>query len=291
MRTVMEEVISENQSAFMEGKFILDGPLIVNEVISWLKKEKSKEFIMKIDFEKAYDNVNWNFVISILNQMGFPRWSYWVLGILKSARSSVLVNGSPMFEFKCAKGMRQGDPLSPFLFLVVMEALSCMIVKARRAGAFKAIWLPKDGPVLSHLFFADGAIILGDWSQLEVIKVVRILRCFHICSGLKINIAKSNLFGLGVPRPEIDDMASVVGCKPNTLPFTYLGLLVGANMNRINNWKPVFDVFEKRLATWKSNLLSIGGRVTVIKSVLESLPSYIFLYIRLQKRSFTIWKV
>ncbi|KAJ0727047.1 putative reverse transcriptase domain-containing protein [Helianthus annuus] len=77
MRLVLEEVISESQSAFLEGKFILDGPLIVNEVLSWLKKKKSKAFILKIDFEKAYDNVNWNFVISILNQMGFPtRWCH-----------------------------------------------------------------------------------------------------------------------------------------------------------------------------------------------------------------------
>ncbi|KAJ0427872.1 putative RNA-directed DNA polymerase [Helianthus annuus] len=285
LRMVLEEVISDSQSAFIEGKFILDGPLIVNEVLSWLKKEKMKAFILKIDFEKAYDNVNWNFVISVLNQMGFPpRWNCWVLGILKSARSSVLVNGSPTFEFICGKGMRQGDPLSPFLFLIVMEALSCMLGKARREGAINGIRLPRSGPVLSHLFYADDAIILGDWSQSEVTNVVRILRCFYICSGLKINMSKSNLYGVGVSGGEVDGMASIVGCRPDSLPFTYLGLLVGANMNRINNWKPVFDIFEKRLATWKSSLLSIGGRVTVIKSVLESLPTYYFSLYKAPKK-------
>ncbi|KAI3794371.1 hypothetical protein L1987_37001 [Smallanthus sonchifolius] len=277
MRKVLHEVISDSQSAFITGKHILDGPLIVNEIINWLKKKKSRAFILKIDFEKAYDNVNWDFVESSLSQMGFPqRWCVWVRGILRSARSSVLVNGAPTFEFQCSKGMRQGDPLSPFLFLTVMEALSCMIEKAYGAGVIKGIRLPNKGPVVSHLLYADDAVILGEWEKEEVLNVVRILRCFHLCSGLKINIAKSNLYGIGVDLADTEALARMVGCKPDAPPFKYLGLMVGANMNRINNWKPVYDIFESRLSVWKASLLSIGGRVTIIKSVLESLPNYYF---------------
>ncbi|XP_022019330.1 uncharacterized protein LOC110919364 [Helianthus annuus] len=163
MRTVMDDVISDFQSAFLSGRFILDGPLIVNEIISWFKKKKSKAFILKIDFDKAYDNVSWKFVVSMLHQMGFHnKWCSWIMGVLKSANSSVLVNGSPTYTFRCEKGMRQGDPLSPFLFLVVMEALSCMINNAKEAEVIRGIPTPCNGSNISHLLYADDAIVMGE---------------------------------------------------------------------------------------------------------------------------------
>ncbi|KAJ0837904.1 putative RNA-directed DNA polymerase [Helianthus annuus] len=265
---VLDGVISDSQSAFLKGRFILDGPLIVNELISWIKKKKSKAFILKIDFDKAYDNVNWNFVVDILHHMGFHnKWCSWVSGILKSANSSMLVNGSPTFAFKCEKGMRQGDPLSPFLFLVVMEVLSCMLDKAKEVDIVRGISTPGNGPIISHLLYADDAIMMGEWSKNEVVNIVRILRCFYLCSGLKINIDKSNLYGIGVGMMEIGEIANVVGCKPDCPPFKYLGLRVGANMNRVNNWQSVVDIFRSRLASWKAHTLSIGGRVVLCNTL------------------------
>ncbi|KAJ0547939.1 putative RNA-directed DNA polymerase [Helianthus annuus] len=277
LKKVLGSVISNSQSAFLGDRFILDGPLIINEVCSWLKKSKKEALLFKIDFEKAYDNINWGFVIDVLRQMGFgARWRQWIWGILSSARAAVLVNGSPTFEFNCGKGMRQGDPISPFLFVVAMEALSCLFDKALGIGVISGVQLPNDGPILSHLFFADDALIIGDWSLGNANNIVRILRCFHVCSGLRINLGKSSLFGIGVDAEEVENLAGSVGCKSEFLPFKYLGLKVGANMNRIINWRPVYDVFESRLALWKSSLLSLGGRVTLIRSVLASLPNYYF---------------
>ncbi|KAJ0532538.1 putative RNA-directed DNA polymerase [Helianthus annuus] len=285
MRKVLDGVISESQSAFLKGRYILDRPLIVNEILSWIKKRNSKAFFLKIDFEKAYDNVNWRFVVNMLRQMGFQnKWCNWISGILASANSAVLVNGAPTFYFRCEKGMRHGDPLSPFLFLVVMEALSCMFYHAREAGVINGIATPNNGPILTHLLYADDAIGMGEWSKVEVVNIVGILRCFFVCSGLKINIEKSNLYGLGVDMAEIGVMANEVGCKPDSPPFRYLGLKVGANMNRINNWQPVYGIFQARLAKWKSHLLSIGGRVVIIKSVLESLPCYYFSLYKAPKK-------
>ncbi|KAJ0467685.1 putative RNA-directed DNA polymerase [Helianthus annuus] len=232
---------------------------------------------MEIDFKKAYDNVNWNFLINSMGQMGFPsRWCKWIRRILKSARSSVLVNGAPTFEFQCGKGLRQSDPISPFLFIIVMEALSTTVDKASEVGIIHGIRTPNNGPVLTHLLYADDAIMLGEWSKDNIMKMVRILRVFHICFRLNINIAKSNLYGIEVGGLEVEEKASLVGCKVGSIPFMYLGLVVGANMNQIGNWRPVYDVFEKRLSAWKANTFSIGGRLTLIKSVLESLPNYYF---------------
>ncbi|KAM0019452.1 putative RNA-directed DNA polymerase [Helianthus debilis subsp. tardiflorus] len=155
-----------------------------------------------------------------------------------------------------------------------MEVFSFMMDKARISGNFSGIQLPNNGPCVSHLLYADDAIIIGEWSRENVFNVIRILRIFHICSGIKINLAKSNIFAIGVGAGDLNITAGLIGCQVGNFPFRYLGLAVGGNMNRIINWKPIYEVFDARLAKWKSSLLSFGERITLIKSVLDSLPCY-----------------
>ncbi|KAJ0693348.1 putative RNA-directed DNA polymerase [Helianthus annuus] len=277
IKVVMGTITSETQSAFLTGRYILDGPLIISEIFSWAKTLGKELFLFKIDFEKAYDNVNWGFLLSIMRQMNFPQvWCKWIKGILLSARSSILVNGSPTFEFNCEKGIRQGDPLSPFLFIIVMEALSCMIRKACNSGAFDGVRLPNGGPTVSHLLYADDAMVMRDWSDFNFKALRRILRLFHMCSGLRINLQKSILYGVGKELEEVEDKASGLGCRAGSMPFKHLGIIVGANMNRITNWEAIIEVFKKSLSRWKATILSMAGRITLISSVLESLPSYYF---------------
>ncbi|XP_022030239.1 uncharacterized protein LOC110931140 [Helianthus annuus] len=108
-----------------------------------------------------------------------------------TGRSSVLVNGSPTFEFGWQKGIRQGDPILPFLFIIVMEAFSGMMKKACDIGAFDGLRMPNDGTVLSHLLYADDTKLMGEWSSSNFKNMKRILRIFYLCSGLKLNLYKS----------------------------------------------------------------------------------------------------
>ncbi|XP_022032405.1 uncharacterized mitochondrial protein AtMg01250-like [Helianthus annuus] len=160
--------------------------------------------MFKIDFEKAYDHISWGVLDSIQEQMNFHvKWRRWIMAILSSARSSVLMNVSPTFEFQFQRGMRQGDPISPFLFIIGMEAFSFMMSTSTNVGLFNGFQMPNNGPLVSHLLFANDALLIGEWSKANIENMVRLLRCFHLVSGLQINYGKSNLHGVGVNVEEV----------------------------------------------------------------------------------------
>ncbi|GJS05059.1 RNA-directed DNA polymerase, eukaryota, reverse transcriptase zinc-binding domain protein [Tanacetum coccineum] len=192
---------------------------------------------------------------------------------LVSSRTSIIINGSPTSEFYLKRGLRQEDPLSLFLFIIVMNGLHMALNDGLAANMFHGVKVGSPGMHLSHLFYADDVIILSEWNLNAMENIIRVLNIFYIASGLKTNIHKSNVYGVEVSSNEVEIMASYTGCEAGFFPFTYLGLPIGSNMSRITNWKPLIDRFKARLSGWKANLLSIGGRL-LIESVLGSLGNY-----------------
>nr|GEU66894.1 hypothetical protein [Tanacetum cinerariifolium] len=165
--------------------------------------EDIKLLLFKVDFEKAFDSVNWSFLIDIMRQMGFgSKWRGWISSCLSSASILVLVNVSPSKEFKLERGLRQGNPLSPFLFLIVFEALQVSILEACDNGLYKGIFLANSGANSSFLQYANDALFFGEWSRNYTSCLIYILRCFELASCLKINFDKSRVFGVGVPDNE-----------------------------------------------------------------------------------------
>ncbi|GJV81757.1 cysteine-rich receptor-like protein kinase [Tanacetum coccineum] len=142
---VRPQVIGEVQNAFIEGRFILDGVPIANETMAFLKLKKRKGLIFKVDFEKAYDSIEWGFLFKIMGKMGFDaKWCKWVDSCLKSASISILVNGLPTKEFLMERGVRQGNPLSPFLFILAAEGLNALINEAVTKNIFKGVGVKDD---------------------------------------------------------------------------------------------------------------------------------------------------
>ncbi|GJZ70184.1 putative RNA-directed DNA polymerase, eukaryota, reverse transcriptase zinc-binding domain protein [Tanacetum coccineum] len=165
----------------------------------------------------------------VLDKLGFGiKWRNWIRVGLASARTSILINGSPTSEFSLKRGLRQGCPLLPFLFIIVMEGLGMALNDGLAANMFHGVKVGSPGIHLSHLFYADDVIILSEWNLNAMENIIRILNIFYIASGLKINIHKSNVYGVGVSSNEVEIMASYTGCKVGFFPFTYLGLPIGS---------------------------------------------------------------
>ncbi|KAJ0788753.1 hypothetical protein HanPI659440_Chr05g0195561 [Helianthus annuus] len=151
--------------------------------------------------------------------------------------------------------------------------------RAMRLSLFEGISLPNGGLALTHLCYADDVIFMGLWSKKNALNLKRILRCLYIVSGLKVNLSKSSVMGVNVVDERVGAMADLLGCKTGSIPFNFLGLPVGENMKRIKPWKQLIDKFANKLSSWKARLLSMGGRITLAKAVLENLPAYLlYLY-------------
>ncbi|XP_028115550.1 uncharacterized protein LOC114313361 [Camellia sinensis] len=175
-----DDPIGNAQAAFLGGRNILGGILIANKVVDWWKKSRRKGLALKLDFQKVYDTVNWNYLFQMLSNFGFSaKWVNWICSCLSLAKISMLVNGSPTLEFFPQKGLKQSDPLSPLLFNVLAEGLNLLLARAKGLGLIKGVIIGSNAINISHLQFADNTIIFCEAEWSEVLTVKRILRCFE----------------------------------------------------------------------------------------------------------------
>ncbi|XP_058751955.1 uncharacterized mitochondrial protein AtMg01250-like [Vicia villosa] len=193
--------------------------------------------LLKVDFEKAYDSISWNYLRWILEKMGFgKKWMKWMESSIFTNYMSVLVNGSATKDFKIQRGLRQGDPISPFLFVLAMEGLTALTKKSVSVGDFKPFKYGVDDFV-DILQFADDTIILGEptYDNLWSLKVL--LRGFEMVSGLKINFHKSNFFGTHIGDWFIKSATIFLACKKGCFPFKFLGIWVGEGAYKKKVWR------------------------------------------------------
>jgi len=183
---VIGSVISDSQSAFIKGRQILDGILVANEVVDEARKCKKELILFKVDFEKAYDSIDWNYLNEVMLKMGFPTlWRKWIKECVGTATTSVLVNGSPTYEFSLGNGLRQGNPLLPFLLLLAAEGFHVLMESLSVNNLFTGYKVGRrDSMGVSHLQFSDDTLILGEKSW---VNMRAILLLFEDLSGLKVN--------------------------------------------------------------------------------------------------------
>ena len=186
---MIDDLVLCNQSAFIRGRYILDNFKFVQRSAALIKKKKIPKLLLKLDISKAFDTVSWQFLLEILQAWGFgQRWRGWISLLLSTASTRVMLNGHPGPPIQHRRGLRQGDPLSPMLFVIVMDALNRLFIKA----GIDNVLQPTGVPAIRHhcSLYADDAILLLTPTATEALAVRHILQVFGDASGLVTNVDK-----------------------------------------------------------------------------------------------------
>ncbi|KAB2600004.1 hypothetical protein D8674_010275 [Pyrus ussuriensis x Pyrus communis] len=259
LKVVLPNIISPTQSAFVAGRQIQDCIGIAHEMFHYLKGRKARnkfEMGIKLDMQKAYDRVEWDFLDAVMERMGFSsRWRALINGCISSVNFAVLVNGQAGKTFAPSRGLRQGDPLSPYLFILVGEVLSKLIQGAVDQGRLEGVKMGGSGPVISHLFFADDTLLFLRADMENCRNLRQLLDNFCEASGQKVNLVKSSVFfGANVPKVNADQMGSALGMAVVINPGTYLGVPAIWGRSKQRGLAYVKGRILEKLQGWKQTI-------------------------------------
>jgi len=197
LKPILPSLISPEQTGFVEGRQILDGLVITQETIHSLKQ---KGMTLKLDLSKSYDRLSWKYLKAVLGAFGFSsRWIDWVYSMISTPIFSVMINGVPSSTFSATRGIRQGDPISPFLFIMAAEGLGRYFKKELRERRIKGLRLWGNNLPITHQQFVDDIMLFCEVSIKEVRGVKRIVDLFMEASSMEINKEKSCTFIFNTP--------------------------------------------------------------------------------------------
>ena len=186
----------------------------------------------------------------------------------------VLVNGKAKEWVKASKGLRQSDPLSPFLFTLVADVLSRMLLRAEERNLLEGFRVGRNNTKASHLQFADDPIFFSNTREEDLHSLKSLLLVFGHIYGLKVNLDKSNIYGINLEQNHLSRLVELLDCKVSGWLIPYLGLPLGRNPKTCGFWNPVIEKISRRLDGWQKAFLSFGGRITLIQSCLTHMPCY-----------------
>ncbi|EOY25454.1 Uncharacterized protein TCM_026877 [Theobroma cacao] len=275
---ILPSIITENQSGFVGGRLISDNILLAQELIGKLNtKSRGGNLALKLDMMKAYDRLDWSFLIKVLQHFGFnDQWIGMIQKCISNCWFSLLLNGRTEGYFKFERGLRQGDPISPQLFLIAAEYLSrglnALYEQYPSLHYSTGVSIP-----VSHLAFADDVLIFTNGSKSALQRILAFLQEYEEISRQRINAQKSCFVthtNVSSSRRQI--IAQTTGFNHQLLPITYLGAPLYKGHKKVILFNDLVAKIEERITGWENKILSPGGRITLLKSVLTSLPIYLF---------------
>ncbi|KAA3480199.1 reverse transcriptase [Gossypium australe] len=279
IRVVIHKCIDPAQSAFVPGRLITDNVLLAYEILHTLKNKKAgKKGLMavKLDMSKAYDRVEWNFVEKVMKQMGFNKeWVDMILKCVSSVSYSAILNGVASENFLPSRGLRQGDPLSPFLFLFCGEGLSSLMRSATTENIIKGVKASRSGPAISHLLFVDDCIMFTEATQRGATSLKQILKEYERNSGQCVNFDKSTVFySTNTQERERSIVSQILAVRSSNDIERYLGLPSMVGRKKRLSFQNLKDRFKQKIENWSIRFLSQGGKEVFIKAVLQAILTF-----------------
>lgn len=276
MTPLLGKLVDLAQSAFIPGRSIMDNIHLVQELMrGYENKKNAPKCAIKIDLRKAYDTVDWDFLRSILHGLNLhPKFVFWVMQCVTSPRFSIAINGSPHGFFQGKRGLRQGDPMSPTLFIFCMEYLSRLLA-ARTTGSNFNYHARCAREKITHVAFADDLMLFGrgDYMSMEILS--NTMEEFSSCSGLEINRDKSNIFAGGkLPNRDLEEIKTIFGFPIGILPVRYLGVPLESKKLNIMHYSPLIEKIAANTKKWTGKNLSYAGKTELIRSVLQGVSCY-----------------
>ncbi|CAN6580853.1 unnamed protein product [Malus baccata var. baccata] len=279
LKRVMPNVICDNQSAFVAGKQIQDNILVVHEILHSLMHQSKADTMgmaIKLDMAKAYDRVEWDFLLAMMSKLGFDqRFCDRIKECISTVSLSILLNGNPTGYIKPQRGLRQGDPLSPYLFLLCTEGFSALLRTGLEHGTLHGIRVSPTGRPISHLFFADDSVLFCNASAEDARGVSDILRTYAAGSGQEINLTKSSImFSPKTKKRVKKEIVHILNIQCRDGFGKYLGLQADFGMSKKAVFEEVRERIESRMAGWAEQFLSQAGKEILIKAVAMAMPNY-----------------
>ncbi|CAA7021818.1 unnamed protein product [Microthlaspi erraticum] len=279
LQPILPTIISKNQTAFVPGRAISDNVLITHEILHYLKGSKATKYCfmaVKTDMSKAYDRLEWNFIATVLERMGFhAKWINWIFQCISTVSYAFLVNGAAQGKVIPQRGIRLGDPLSPFIFILCGEVLTGLCNNAQVNGLLPGIKVSRESPRTNHLLFADDTMFFCKTKEQNCVTLATILQKYGEASGQQINHQKSSIsFSSKTPQDIRDRVKLTLGIEKEGGQGKYLGLPESFGRKKKDLFSLIVDRIRQRAVSYSSRRLSTAGKLTLIKSVLSAIPTY-----------------
>ena len=278
----LAQLVSRSQSAFVRKRSIHDNFMFTQNLIKELNRAKSPTLFLKLDIAKAFDSVRWDYLLEVLHHLGFGnRWKAWVSILLRSASSAVMINGVRGNFFNHGRGLRQGDPLSPLLFILAIDPVQRLFDIASREGLLNPI-LHRSARLRVSLYADDAAIFINPIRE-EVQVTNQILAAFSEASGLSVNLSKCAVYPIRCDSLQLKHIMQPFPCAIKAFPCKYLGLPLTCRPLCRVDFQPLLDNLAGKLSAWKGKLLDKAGRLTLVNSVLTAVPVHFLTVFPLKK--------
>jgi hypothetical protein len=279
LKTILGDIVSPNQSAFVPGRLISDNTILAYEMSHYMRRKKRGKDVymaLKLDMSKAYDRVEWPYLEGIMRKMGFEEsFVRLIMECVTSVSYRFRVNGDLTDVVYPGRGLRQGDPISPYLFLLCAEGFSALLNKAEDEGLICGIKLAQTAPRVSHLLFADDSLLLLEANVQGVEAVKSILRIYEEGSGQMINREKSSvMFSSNAKRNIKNLLLQRLELGSEAIGEKYLGLPTYIGRSRTQCFAYIKEKIWRRIQGWKERLMSMAAKEILIKAVAQAIPTY-----------------